>query len=78
MAKVKIYSTPFCSHCKDAKEFFREHKIKFEDIDVSKDSDEAEYMIERTGQRGVPVIEVDGKIVIGFNEPELKKLLKIK
>lgn len=76
--EIKVYSTPTCPWCHKLKEFLKEHKIKFKDVDVSQNQDAANYMVEKTGQYGVPVTEIDGKFVIGFNEPEIKKLLKIK
>ncbi|MDP3992070.1 MAG: glutaredoxin family protein [Nanoarchaeota archaeon] len=78
MPKVKIYSTPTCIWCAKAKEFFRKHKIKFTDFDVSKDRKAAHEMIHKSGQMGVPVIDIDGKIIVGYNEEELRKKLKIK
>lgn len=76
--KVRVYSTPVCPFCTMAKEFLKEHGIEFEDIDVSADREEAKRMIEKTGQMGVPVIEVDGKAVIGFDKARLKEMLRIK
>lgn len=76
--KVKVYSTPVCPYCVMAKDFLREHKIDFEDIDVAKDREAAKAMIEKSGQMGVPVIEIEDKIIIGFNKEEIKKALGIK
>ena len=76
--KVKVYSTPTCPFCTMAKEFLKEHKIEFEDVDVSADQEEAKKMVEKTGQMGVPVIEVDGKTVVGFDKDKLKEMLGIK
>ena len=76
--KVKIYSTPECSWCNKAKDFFKEKKIKFEEIDVSENQKAAEEMVNKSKQQGVPVIEVDGNIIVGFKEEKLKKILKIK
>ncbi|HTZ41822.1 MAG TPA: glutaredoxin domain-containing protein [Candidatus Omnitrophota bacterium] len=75
---VKIYSTPTCPWCMKTKEFLKEHKIKFSDIDVSKNSRAAHEMVDKSGQMGVPVIDIDGKIIVGFDETELRKTLKIK
>ncbi len=61
-----------------AKEFLKEHKIKFESIDVSKDANAAHEMVKKSGQTGVPVIEAGGKIIVGFDEEKLRKILKIK
>ncbi|MEM2089524.1 MAG: glutaredoxin domain-containing protein [Candidatus Pacearchaeota archaeon] len=74
--KVKVYSTKTCPWCYVAKNFLKAHKIEFEDIDVA-DPKAAQEMIEKTGQMSVPVIEIDGKIIIGFNEKKIKELLGI-
>ncbi len=78
MPKVKVYSTPICPFCRMAKEFLKEKGIEFEDIDVSKDQKAAQEMIEKSGQMGVPVIEIDGKIVVGFDKEKIEKLLGLK
>ena len=78
MVIVKVYSTPTCPWCIRTKEFLKKNKISFKDIDVSSDKKSAEEMIKKSKQIGVPVIEVDGKIIVGFNEEKLKKLLSIK
>jgi glutaredoxin-like YruB-family protein len=75
---VKVYSTTWCTYCKMAKDFLTEKKIEFEDINVQENPQAAREMIEKSGQTGVPVIEIDGKMVIGFNVEELKKFLKLK
>ena len=75
---VKIYSTPTCSYCHMAKEFFDEHKIKYQEFNVAEDAKAREEMINKSGQMGVPVIDVDGEIVVGFDKAKLAKLLKIK
>ena len=75
--KVTVYSTPTCPYCHMAKDFLKENKIEFEDIDVSKDRKKAQEMIEKSGQMGVPVIEIGNKIIIGFNKEEIKKELKL-
>ncbi len=76
--KVIIYTTESCPWCKKTKEFFKEHDIKYKEVDVGSDSKAAAEMVKMSGQMGVPVIEIDGKIVVGFDEPKLRKLLKIK
>ena len=76
--KVLIYTTNTCVFCKKAKEFFKEHKVEYKEVDVGKDVNAANAMIEKSGQMGVPVIEVNGKIIIGFDKPALMKELKIK
>ncbi len=74
---VKIYSTPTCPWCAKTKEFFREHNVKFTNIDVSKNRKAAEEMVRKSGQMGVPVIDIDGKIIVGYNETALKRALKL-
>ncbi|HLD12790.1 MAG TPA: glutaredoxin family protein [Candidatus Nanoarchaeia archaeon] len=73
--EVTVYSTPTCSWCHKAKEWLAQKGIPFKDVNVGKDPKAAAEMIEKSGQRGVPVIQVDKKIIVGFNEPALKKAL---
>jgi len=75
---VTIYSTPTCPYCTMAKNFLREHQITFFDINVADDQKAAHEMIEKSGQTGVPVIDIDGTIVIGFDQEQVKKLLHLK
>ncbi len=76
--KVIVYSTPSCPWCYRAKLFLKQHGIEFEDVDVSADPERAREMIEKSGQMGVPVIDVDGHIIIGYDEVRLRQLLGIK
>ncbi len=73
---VKIYSTPTCPWCHKAKDFFKENNVKFEDIDVSRDVNAAKEMVKKSGQMGVPVIDFNGEIIVGFDEPKIRKLMK--
>ena len=75
---IIIYSTPTCPYCQQVKEFLDQNKIKYKDIDVSTDEKAAKEMIEKSKQMGVPVIDIDGQIIIGFDEKKLRKILKIK
>ena len=75
---VTIYTTPTCIFCKKVKDFFKEHGVKYKEIDVAADRKKAEEMIEKSGQMGVPVIEVDKEIIIGYDVPRLKKVLDLK
>jgi len=77
MPKVKVYSTPTCPYCVTLKEFLKSKEISFEDIDVSKDMEAQKDMVERSGQMGVPVVDVDGEMVIGFDRERISKLLSI-
>jgi glutaredoxin 3 len=73
--EVKIYSTPTCGYCHMAKKYLAEKGVKYTEYDVSVDSSAANEMVNLTGQMGVPVITVDGEVVIGFNRPLLDQLL---
>jgi len=77
MPKVTIYTTPSCVYCKMAKAFFKENTIAYEEKDVAVDAKAREEMIAKSGQMGVPVIEIDGNIIIGFDQPRLKEALGI-
>lgn len=78
MANVTIYSTPVCVYCKMAKSYFDEKGIKYQEKNVATDIPAREDMMKKSGQMGVPVIDVDGKIVIGFDKTKLQELLGIK
>ena len=75
--KITVYSTPTCPFCIRAKQFLKESKIQFEDIDVSSNSVKADEMIKKSGQMGVPVLEIDGTIIVGFDKEKIKKELGI-
>lgn len=72
---VKIYTTPTCGYCHQAKRFLSERVVKYTEYDVSHDRAAAEEMVRLTGHMGVPVIVVDGQVVIGFDRPRLEYLL---
>ena len=78
MANVKVYSTPTCPYCHIAKQFLAENNIAFEDIDVSASQTLAQEMISKSGQLGVPVVDIDGQIIVGFDKARIKQLLGIK
>lgn len=77
MANVIIYSTPTCGFCNMAKSYFDENNIGYEEKDVAADQQSREEMVNKTNQMGVPVIDVDGEIVIGFDKDKLSQLLGI-
>ena len=77
MKNVTIYSTPTCHFCHLAKDFFNEHNVKFTEYDVAADLGKRKEMVDKTGQMGVPVIDIDGKIMVGYSESELAKALGI-
>jgi glutaredoxin-like YruB-family protein len=77
MADVKIYTTSMCPYCIMVKDFLKEHNINFTEINVGLDREKAEEMIKKSGQIGVPVIEIDGKIIVGFDKKRISELLGI-
>lgn len=74
---VKVYSTPTCVYCKTLKGYLKKNNIEFEDIDVSKDEQQLQKMIKDSGQMGVPVVDIDGQVITGFDKEKIDKLLKI-
>ena len=78
MATVTIYSTPTCVYCNMAKTFFKSNNVAFTEHNVATDLEARKQMIDKTGQMGVPVIEVDNEVIVGFNEDKLKSLLNVK
>ena len=76
--KITVYSTPTCPYCIQLKEWLEKHEVEFEDIDVSADREKAEEMVKKSGQMGVPVIELDKELIIGFDREQISKVLKIK
>lgn len=74
--KVTIYTIPNCVYCMMAKDYLKENKVSFEEINVFQDKEEAKKMIDKSGQMGTPVIDVDGRIVIGYDEREMEKALE--
>ena len=75
---IKVYSTPTCPFCIRAKQFLKDNNIAFEDIDVSTKPESAQEMVKRSGQMGVPVLDIDGEIIIGFDKEKIKEVLGIK
>jgi glutaredoxin-like YruB-family protein len=75
MKQVTIYSTPTCHFCKEAKAFFKENNIKYTEHDVLADLEQRKLMQEKSGQLGVPVIDIGGEIVVGFNRDRVEELL---
>ena len=72
---IKIYSTPTCHYCAVAKDYLKDKNIPFEVIDVKEDLKAREHMKQISGQMGVPVIDVDGKIMSGWEEEKFNRLL---
>lgn len=75
MPNVKVYSTATCPYCAMAKEFLKSNNIQFENIDVGVDHQAGQEMIDKSGQMGVPVIDIDGRIIVGFDKDVISKAL---
>ncbi len=75
---IKVYSTPTCPYCRLAKDFLKEKGVAFQDIDVAADGDAAKEMVKISGQMGVPVLDIDGMIIVGWNKGEIEKVLEKK
>lgn len=73
--RVKIYTTPLCPYCRMAKEFLKQRGVEYEEVNVQEDRGAALEMIQKTGQNGVPVIEFDNKIIVGFNQEKIIEAL---
>jgi len=75
--KVRVYRTPSCPYCIRAKQFLKDNNVEFEDIDVSLNPEKGQEMIDVSGQMGVPVLIIDGKIIVGFDKESIRKALGI-
>lgn len=73
--EIKIYSTPTWPWCTKVKDYLKQNGIEFIEYDVTKDYNKAVEMVQKSGQRGVPVIDIDGKIIIGFDKDSIDELL---
>ena len=76
--KVLVFTTPTCPYCRATKQYLRQRGIRFKEIDVSKDHRAARDMVKRSGQSGVPVVDINGKIVVGFDRPKIDRLLGLR
>jgi len=74
--KVTIYSTPTCHYCNVAKEYFKNNNVEYTEFNVAENPVARTEMVQKTGQLGVPVIEIGGEILIGFSEPHVRALLE--
>lgn len=74
---VKIYSTPTCPYCTMAKQFLKNNQVSFEDVDVSGSEEAADEMVRLSGQMGVPVLDIEGEIIVGFDKARIAQVLGI-
>lgn len=77
MTKVKIYTTPFCVYCQKAKDFFQKNNIAYQEIDVTKNENDLNEMVRKSGQLAVPVVEIENQIIVGFDLNKIKKALNL-
>ncbi len=75
---ITLYSTSSCAWCHKARDFLKSKNIKFKDINVGENQKAAKEMIKKSGQQGVPVVDINGAIIVGFDEPAIRKALKLK
>jgi glutaredoxin 3 len=73
--RVIVFTTPTCTYCNAVKKYLRQQKIRYKEVDVSRDQAAARDMVRRSGQMGVPVVDINGKIVVGFDRPKIDKYL---
>ncbi|MBU2540866.1 MAG: glutathione S-transferase N-terminal domain-containing protein [Candidatus Omnitrophica bacterium] len=74
---VKVYSTPTCPYCIKVKQFLKESNVDFENLDVSTDQEKAQEMMKKSGQMGVPVLDIEGEIIVGFDKEAITKALNL-
>ncbi len=75
--KVVVYSTPTCPFCQRVKQFLADNNIEFENIDVAADQTKAQEMTEKSGQMGVPILDIEGEIIVGFDKDKISQALEI-
>ena len=75
--EITVYTSQTCSWCEAVKEYLHAREIDFEEVDVSVDVERAQELVERSGQYGVPVIDIDGEMVVGFDRPRIDALLEL-
>ncbi len=73
---ISVYSTPSCSYCRIAKDYLKKQGIPFSDYNVAADPRRAEEMQRKSGQMGVPVLDINGKIIVGFNQAEIDRAIR--
>lgn len=74
---VKVYTTTHCPYCTMVKNFLKENNVEFKEVNVQENHEAAKEMVEKSGQMGVPVLDINGKIIVGFNKEAIKETLKL-
>ena len=75
--KVIIYTTPVCPYCQSIKDYFNENDIEYEEKDISQDKEARDEMVEKSGSKGVPVVDIEGEIITGFDKKKIASILDI-
>lgn len=75
MKNVKVYSTATCPFCNKVKQFLQDNSVEYEDIDVGLNQDKVQEMVEKSGQMGVPVVDIEGEIIVGFDKDKISQAL---
>ncbi len=73
--RVLVFTTPTCPWCTKVKSYLKQRRVPFREVDVSRDASAARDLVRRTGQMGVPVVEIDGRPIVGFDKPQIDRLL---
>ena len=76
MSRVTLFSTSTCSWCRRAKQYLREKRVPFKEVDVGRDPDAARDLVRKTGQSGVPVLKIGSKWIVGFDRPRIERELE--
>ncbi len=74
---VEVYSTPTCMYCNLLKDFLKENEVEFTEINVAEDEEKRNYIVEKSGQMGVPVTIIGEEVIVGFNQDKIKELLSL-
>lgn len=77
MPQIKIYTTPFCVYCKEVKELLSKNNFNYLEVDVTQDEKALNYIVSKTGQMAVPVIEINNQIIVGFDKNQILKALNL-
>lgn len=78
MSAITVYTTPTCGFCHMLKEYLTDKKIEFDTKDITTDQNAYQEILEKTSQLGVPVIDIDGTVVLGFDRPKIDAVLRDK
>lgn len=73
---VTVYTTPSCSFCNKVKKYLKQNRVTFKEHNIAKDKRKAEEMVKKSGQMGVPVLDVHGKIIVGFDVQRIEQALR--